>query len=549
MSAPVTGGLQGLADFLDSFMGGFGLIGFSIALGTLIWMIFILGFLPLSQDDKAQLNRLSLRWLSMSAYFLAATHAITLIAKGVVLKDTLGHLPLEAYMGTTQFQAGFIRMLLSLGLAVASGRWLKKPHQSAPRYGTWGLMAAIVVSGAWLTHGVGRFDNREGLMALTIVHQIAGAIWFGGVVQLILFWRWIKRNPSMQPLWPQALGRFSLLGVTSVAVLVFSGIPLAWSYVDNLTALIGTGYGSLLMIKTILLLSALGLAWINQRAAKRWHRESSYPPVFRAIPHVVEAESFLLISILFVAATLSSQPPAVDIPQLIATPSEVWQMFSPKLPHLVSPSHEELMIGEAQRATIVGKESPVFAVEWSNFNHNVSGVILTAMAAVALMGYLFKARWAYYWPAGFIVLGIFIFFRADAQAWPMGPMGFWESTFGDGEILQHRLATLLTFLLGGLEIRARTNAQAKKLRYLFPILCALGGILLLTHSHSGFELKTEYLIQSTHMAMGLFAIFMAASRWLELKLEPPYANWAGIVSTISMGVIGLIMVFYDEPLY
>ncbi len=549
MPTTVTGGLQGLADFLDSLMGGVGLVALSIALGSLLWMIFILDALPIPREDKTRLNHQPLQWLSMSGWLLAATHAIALVSKGVVLKETLGHLPLEAYMGTTQFRAGFVRMLLSLGLAMASGGWRRSPGNLHLRYGTCGLMAAIVVSGAWLTHGVGRFDNRALLMTLTIVHQLAGAIWFGGVVQLILFWRRIKGDPSLHPLWPRALRRFSLLGVTSVAVLVVSGIPLAWSYVDNLTALIGTGYGSLLLIKTILLLSALGLAWINHRAARRWYGEGGYPPVFRDIPHTIEAESFLLVSILFVAATLSSQPPAVDIPQLIASPAEVWQMFSPKLPQLVSPTHEELMIGEAQRAAIVGKEAPVFAVEWSNFNHNVSGVILTLMAVVALIGYLFKARWAYYWPAGFIALGVFIFFRSDAQAWPMGPMGFWESTFGDGEILQHRLATLLTFLLGGLEIRARTHPEARKLRYMFPILCAVGGILLLTHSHSGFELKTEYLIQSTHMAMGLFAIFMAASRWLELKLEPPYATWAGIISTVSMGLIGLIMVFYDEPLY
>ena len=549
MPTTVTGGLQGLADFLDSLMGGVGLVALSIALGSLLWMIFILDALSIPREDKTRLGHQPLQWLSMSGWLLAATHAIALVSKGVVLKETLGHLPLEAYMGTTQFRAGFVRMLLSLGLAMASGGWRRSPGNLHLRYGTWGLMAAIVVSGAWLTHGVGRFDNRALLMTLTIVHQLAGAIWFGGVVQLILFWRRIKGDPSLHPLWPRALRRFSLLGVTSVAVLVVSGIPLAWSYVDNLTALIGTGYGSLLLIKTILLLSALGLAWINHRAARRWYGEGGYPPVFRDIPHTIEAESFLLVSILFVAATLSSQPPAVDIPQLIASPTEVWQMFSPKLPQLVSPTHEELMIGEAQRAAIVGKEAPVFAVEWSNFNHNVSGVILTLMAVVALVGYLFKARWAYYWPAGFIALGVFIFFRSDAQAWPMGPMGFWESTFGDGEILQHRLATLLTFLLGGLEIRARTHPEARKLRYMFPILCAVGGILLLTHSHSGFELKTEYLIQSTHMAMGLFAIFMAASRWLELKLEPPYATWAGIISTVSMGVIGLIMVFYDEPLY
>ncbi len=545
----LTGGLQGLADFLDALMGGLGLIGFSIILGALVWIHFMLPSLTLPEDKETQLTSVALRWLYASAILLATTHAISLVAKGIVLKETLGHLPLAAYTGTTQFLAGFLRMLLSLRLALA-GRKLILDLKAPDRWRlVWGLAAAVTVCGAWLTHGVGRFENREMLMLFTIVHQVAGGVWFGSVVQLMVFWRWLSNYPDIRHLWPRALRGFAGIGITSVMVLLFTGLPLAWSYVDSLIALTGTGYGSLLMIKTSLLLTALGLAGINHRSARRWEKNPNDPTVFRTIPHVIEAESFLLISILFVAATLSSQPPAVDIPQLTATPAEVWQMFSPKMPALVSPTHEELMIGEIQRATIVGKEAPVFAAQWSNFNHNVAGLILTVMGFIAMGGYLFRVKWAYYWPTGFIVLGVFLFFRSDAQAWPMGPLGFWESTFGDGEILQHRLATLLTFVLGGLEIRARTNPRARRLRYLFPILCAVGGILLLTHAHSGFELKTQYLIQSTHMVMGLLATLMAAARWLELKLAPPYATWAGMIAMVSMVSVGLIMVFYDEPVY
>jgi len=518
-------------------------------LGALIWKAFMLEALPLDEHDRDDLSRRSLRWLIIGAWILAATHAIALISKGVVLKETLGHLPWGAYTATVQFKAGLLRMFLSAALAITANDLVGDPRKPSRWQLTWLLALAISICGAWLTHGVGRFENRGLLMQVTVLHQLAGAIWFGGILQLIVLWRWVRRHPGCDTLWPLALRRFALIGVSAVVVLLATGLLLAFSYVDSLAALIGTGYGSLLLIKTTLMLAALEFAWINHRAARKWEKDHGYKRVFGTIPHIVEAESFLLVSILFVAATLSSQPPAVDIPQLIAPAGEVWQMFSPKIPTLTSPTHEQLMIGEIQRATIVGKEAPVFAAQWSNFNHNVAGLFLTIMAAVALLGYLSKAPWANYWPAGFIALGIFLFFRSDAQAWPMGPLGFWESTLGDGEILQHRLATLLTFVLGGLEIRARSNPQARNLRYMFPILCAFGGVLLLTHSHSGFELKTEYLIQSTHMVMGLLAIFMATTRWLELKLEPPYAQWEGLVATTSMALVGLILLFYDEPIY
>ncbi|BCX89157.1 copper resistance protein D [Methylomarinovum tepidoasis] len=547
--AIAVGGLEGLANFLDDLMGGFALISFALSLGALLWSRWILAPVVPESQVKERLARYSLQWLYIGAFALAASHAVALIAKGWVLKETLGVLPWGAYLGTVQFKAGFIRMLLAFALGFAGRSLISHPHDPLRWRLIWGLMVAITVCGAWLTHGVGRFEARTLLMTMTVIHQVAGALWFGGVVQLIVFWRVLQKAPELKPYWPRVIRRFSTWGALAVFGLLTTGIPLAWHYIDSLTALIGTGYGSLLLTKIALMLGALGLAWLNHRAGRRWEQRGDDPALYRTIPHLIEAESFLLVSALFVAATLSSQPPATDIPQLTASAEEVWHMFSPKWPTLTSPSHEALLVGEAQRATIVGKEAPIAATEWSNFNHNVSGLFLTVMALTALAGYLFRWRWTRYWPAGFIALGVFLFFRSDAQAWPLGPLGFWESTFGDGEILQHRLATFLVLVLGGLETRARTSPKAAHLRYMFPILCAVGGILLLTHAHGGFELKTEYLIQSTHTVMGLLAIFMAAGRWLELKLEPPASTWAGIASMASMLLIGLLLMFYDEPLY
>ena len=75
-----------------------------------------------------------------------------------------------------------------------------------------------------------------------------------------------------------------------------------------------------------------------------------------------------------------------------------------------------------------------------------------------------------------------------------------------------------------------------------------GGIMLLTHSHVGFQASSAFLIQVSHTSMGLLAIIMACGRWLELRLEPPVASWAGLVSVSAMFSIGLLLLFYREPL-
>jgi putative copper resistance protein D len=228
-------------------------------------------------------------------------------------------------------------------------------------------------------------------------------------------------------------------------------------------------------------------------------------------------------------------------------------MFSPHMPRLTSPTHEELIAGEAGRVAVVGKVPSPAATLWSDYNHNIAGVFLTGMGLVAMLYYLGGYGWARYWPLGFIGLSIFLFFRSDAETWPLGPIGFWESTFGNGEVFQHRIATLLAFCLGVMELRARTRPDARKLTYMFPILCAFGGVLLLTHAHAEFEAKSEYLIQSTHIAMGLLAVIMASGRWLELRLATPEgyteSRVAGFVAIMAMFVIGNFLLFYREPLY
>jgi putative copper resistance protein D len=155
-----------------------------------------------------------------------------------------------------------------------------------------------------------------------------------------------------------------------------------------------------------------------------------------------------------------------------------------------------------------------------------------------------------YWPLGFVGLGVFLFFRSDAETWPLGPIGFWESTFNNGEVLQHRIATLLVFVLGIMELRARMTSKAdSKLPLVFPLLAAFGGLMLLTHSHIGFQAKSAFLIQIGHTTMGVLSLILACGRWLELKLDRPGKEIAGFISVAALFQIGIILMFYREPLY
>lgn len=553
--------MAGIADFLDSLIGGFDLICFCMLVGGLFWGLFILR--PWNQQSgySSELVDNTVRLIYKGGFLLVGAQLFKIVLKVWLMTALLDRWPFPEFAATTQFIGGMVRSGLTLVLAVYCYGILRKNAVSKTHWQAAAFLALpMIVSGAWLVHAAGRFENPFFLMSFTVLHQVAAAIWIGSVFQLINIWLLLHRRKVPETLWPRLLRQFSPYGMAAVAGILISGLPIALQYINTWNGLVGTGYGNLLTVKIILLSMALGYAWLNRSAVLDYGVTGNPYALRNRVPYFVEAETFVLVTLLFTAASLASQPPAIDIPTLTATWQEVLATFKPQVPQINSPTHSALIAGEAGRVAIVGQVPSLAATEWSNYNHNISGIFLTVMSFFAMLSYIRQLpamsavkkylNFTQYWPAGFVLLGIFLFFRSDAETWPLGPIGFWESTFNNGEVLQHRIATLLVFTLGVIELRARLiENPSTSLTHAFPLLCAFGGLMLLTHSHIGFQPKSAFLIQVGHTAMGIFSLILACGRWLELKLDSPGKNIAGFVSVAALFNIGIILMFYREPLY
>jgi putative copper resistance protein D len=554
--------MAGIADFLDSLIGGFDLICYSLTIGGLFWGLFVLRPWNNHNGYNAELLQRTIALIYKGGFLLAAAQLFKIILKVWLMTAVLERWPFPEFASTTQFIGGIIRTLLTVFLAGYCYQYLSKNPASKAHW----TMAAVValpmiISGAWLVHAAGRFENQFILMSLTVIHQLAAAAWIGGIFQLVNLWLLRKNNQVAAELWPLMLRRFSRFGIASVAMILVSGVPIALQYIDTWNGLVGTGYGNLLMVKITLLAIALGFAWLNKSAVLEYGISGNPYALNNRVPYYIEAETFVLITLLFTAASLASQPPAIDISALTASWHEVLNTFNPQIPQTSSPSHVALIAGEAGRVAIIDQVPSMAATKWSNYNHNIAGIFLTTMSFFAMLSYIkhlpsfFSAFDKYlpltrYWPLGFVGLGIFLFFRSDAESWPLGPISFWDSTFNNGEVLQHRIATLLVFVLGLFELSARmTKNPNSKLPFVFPLLAAFGGLMLLTHSHVGFQAKSAFLIQVGHTTMGIFSLILACGRWLELKLDKPGKDFAGFISVAALFQIGIILMFYREPLY
>jgi putative copper resistance protein D len=85
----------------------------------------------------------------------------------------------------------------------------------------------------------------------------------------------------------------------------------------------------------------------------------------------------------------------------------------------------------------------------------------------------------------------------------------------------------------------------------FPGVCAVGGVVLLTHTHALGNIKEEMLTELSHTSLAIFGIIAGWSRWLELRLPEDnnarkYLAWIWPVCFIF---VGLILLNYREASY
>jgi putative copper resistance protein D len=522
-----------LAGFLDVLLRGSILVLASLVLGGLVWLRLVLRAEPHAKPTAA--TALALRMVAAAGAGAAGGQSATLL---IALAEVggAGPWPLGEFLQTTFARAALLRTALAVAIAAMAMRLARRPAGPGGWWTFAALGLALVATSAVLSHAVARVDDRAGLLALDALHQIAAAVWIGGLAHLTL---WAARRGGETPAAEAAaiVRRFSNVALASVVTLVGAGVFLAWRYIGDVEGLVGTAYGVMILSKVSLLAVVLALAGANLRAV----RAAASPG--RRLLRFVEVELGLGVTVLFAAASLTSLPPAADVTTDRATPAEVADRFRPTVPRLTSPPVTELL---EKAEPLMGPVSRREDIEraWSEYNHHWAGFFVLTMGLLAVLERL-GVRAARHWPLAFLGLAGFMFLRNDPRAWPLGPAGFWESLLLP-DVLQHRAFVLLVVAFGVFEWLVRTDRLGHRpWGYVFPLLCAVGGGLLLTHSHAMFSLKTEFLTEVTHAPLGILGALAGWGRWVELRL-PEAGRSPGWLSTLCFTAVGIVLVLYRE---
>ena len=417
--------------------------------------------------------------------------------------------------------------------------------------------SALILLGSVLTsHSAARLNHRGILMAVTGGHQLGAAIWIGGLP--FLLWSLVHVENSAER--ARITSNFTRQAITGVALLVASGVALALVYIPSLKLFYGTAYGVMTTAKVILLCLLLFLGARNNRLIARKLVDGAWRLRLRRF---TEAEIGIGFTTLLAAASLTSQPPAIDTQASRVTASTILTRFAPAIPSMKTPALAELSPvtprsadearawGRSPLDTVVPGTGPTHPdklsdIEWSEYNHNWAGLIVLVAGILAFVSRFKWGKWARHWPLAFIGLAVFLLLRADSENWPLGPHGFWES-FSVAEVAQHRVFVVLIVLFAIFEWSVQTGRlQSRKAALVFPAVCAAGGTLLLAHNHSLTKVQEELLAELSHVPIAILGLVAGWARWLEIRFPDRPPKWAANVWPLCFIGIGYFLLTYRE---
>src|SRR5262245_34050678 len=262
----------------------------------------------------AQIRRVA--WIGLAVTL--ASGALWLILQsasmsGETCPEALTSGAIITVLSETQFGlVSEIRLALGVVLAVC----LAHDRATWSRWLSLGAGLCLVAGLAWSGHAASTTGDLGSLhLTADALHLCAAAAWVGGLVPLALLLApgWSDRGVARAQLARDAVGRFSLLGIASVATLIVSGGINAWILVGSFRALVMTGYGWLLLAKLCVFVIMVGLAAVNRFHLTPQLAVAPEGAALKGLTRNVVVEIVLGVAIYGIVGVLGMQHPPVHL--------------------------------------------------------------------------------------------------------------------------------------------------------------------------------------------------------------------------------------------
>ncbi|WP_327269007.1 copper resistance protein CopC [Streptomyces sp. NBC_01218] len=208
-------------------------------------------------------------WITLTASTLAMLMLRNPYTGSGKLSDAFDPGGLQAVLDTKPGAALISRLLLlgasALFVAVLFGTYPQREDETERKDLTFGLalggaVVATGIAGTWSLAEHASTGLQPGIaMPVDMAHLLAVAAWLGGLAALLTA---LYRVPELPA---GAVRRFSRVAFVCVVVLAGTGLYQSWRQVGSWSALTGTTYGRLLLVKVGLVAVLVGVAWISRR--------------------------------------------------------------------------------------------------------------------------------------------------------------------------------------------------------------------------------------------------------------------------------------------
>ncbi|MFH9264408.1 copper resistance CopC/CopD family protein [Streptomyces sp. NPDC017546] len=216
------------------------------------------------------MQRLVVRgWLTLTAATLVMLLLRNPYTGSGKFADAFDLAGLQSVLDTKPGAALVSRLLLlgaaALFIAVLFGTYARREDEQEKKDLTFGLAVGggVVAAGIAATWAMSEHASTgiqtSIAMPVDVLHLLAVAAWLGGLASLLVA---LYRTPDIGS---AAVRRFSAVAFGSVVVLAATGIYQSWRQVGSWSALTGTRYGQLLILKVALIAVLLAVAWFSRR--------------------------------------------------------------------------------------------------------------------------------------------------------------------------------------------------------------------------------------------------------------------------------------------
>lgn len=288
------------------------LLSLCLLVGSTGFMVFV--WQPAAPDHPPAATRMLKRLITGAWLGVGLTTLFVLLLQASIAVDTtVFEIITHPSLGTFLASSSYARLWsLRLNCWLLMGGALILIPQDRYKYPTALLLSAgILLAQSLFSHASAMPDTTAAVLA-DWLHLLATTLWIGGLVAFGLTLTLIQHHDTTATLAGRLVGYFSNYVRVAVAALIITGAYAAWLQVGSVEALLTTIFGQALLVKLILFVPLLAVAFINLTVTHRKLRAGQAVWAGR-LRGLVGAEVVLTIGILIAVGVMTSGAPARGI--------------------------------------------------------------------------------------------------------------------------------------------------------------------------------------------------------------------------------------------